>query len=245
MRLLGTTGGTALGAYLGNPALGGAAGNGLAAALSRWMGQGDYSITSNSIVTSANGSIPAMHNTMQTVTVRHKEYLGVLKSSVAFKVQAALPLNPGMSVSFPWLAPMAAQFSEYAIKGLVFHYVPTSGSAIAGTNPALGSVMMQTTYRATESAPLDKLEMLNEYWSSEGAPNTSFVHPVECNPRENPFEVHYVRTGTPSDNLLWYDLGTTYIATQGMLADDNVIGDLWVTYEVELKTYHPVGVFGW
>jgi len=31
-----------------------------------------------------------------------------------------------------------------------------------------------------------------------------------------------------------YDLGKTFIATQGMPDDEKVVGDLWVTYEIEL-----------
>jgi len=37
------------------------------------------------------------------------------------------------------------------------------------------------------------------------------------------------------DNILFYDLGRTVVATSGQQADGNVIGDLWVTYEVELR----------
>jgi hypothetical protein len=236
LRVLGSAGGGVLGAYLGQPSLGGAVGNTLGAALSRWLGQGDYTVNTNSIVTaSASTNIPAMHKTLQSVTVRHREYLGVINGSIDYKLQASYPLNPGMSQTFPWLSVVATQFSEYKIKGMVFHYVPTSGNAVSSTNAALGAVMIQTTYRATEPAPVSKVEMLNEYWASEGSPASSFVHPIECNPAESPYTIHYTRSGTPADNLLWYDLGKTFVATQGMQVDNQPIGDLWVTYEVELK----------
>jgi len=97
--------------------------------------------------------------------------------------------------------------------------------------------MIQTSYRATDLAPSTKVEMLNEYWASEDVPSNSFVHPIECNPKENPFNVQYVRTGNipTSESTLMYDLGKTFVATGGQLADGNLLGDLWVTYEVELK----------
>lgn len=77
---------------------------------------------------------------------------------------------------------------------------------------------------------------MNEYWASENIPSDSFCHPVECSPKENPFQVHYIRSlPVPSgDSPLLYDIGKTYIATQGMPDDGNIVGDLWVTYEIEL-----------
>jgi len=97
--------------------------------------------------------------------------------------------------------------------------------------------MLQTSYRSTDAAPTNKVEMLNEYCSNEVVPSETMAHPIECDPKENPFNVLYVRTGDiPSgDTKMMYDLGLTHVAVSGQLAAGNVIGDLWVTYEVELK----------
>lgn len=240
LRALGGLGGTALGGLVGQPGIGGGYGTGLGAMLSKWLGSGDYKISQNSIVKGAlNGSasIPAMHNTGQSITIRHKEFLTEVKGSTTFQLQRFFMLQPGDSNTFPWLNGIAAKFQQYRIKGMVFHYVPTSGYAVSGTNPAIGSVMMQTTYRANDNAPVSKVEMLNEYWASEAAPTESFCHPIECSPNENPFSVHYVRTlpVPTADSPLMYDLGKTFIATSGMPATGNVVGDLWVTYEIELS----------
>ncbi len=221
---------------LGNEGAG--IGTGLGASLSRWLGSGDYVVRENSIVTqSASGNIPAMHKESQSVVVRHKEFITEVTGKTAFTVQRSFSINPGLSNTFPWLASLAAQYSEYRIRGMVYHYVPTSGNAVSSTNAALGSVMLQTSYRANESAPTSKVELLNEYWASEAKPSEAFCHPIECNPAENPFNVQYVRTtSVPStDNVLLYDLGTTRLAVSGQQADDIVLGDLWVTYEIELR----------
>jgi hypothetical protein len=97
--------------------------------------------------------------------------------------------------------------------------------------------MLQTSYRSTDSPPTSKVEVLNEYCSNEVVPSETMAHPIECDPKENPFNVMYVRSGLPpaGDSKLMYDLGVTHLAVSGQLASDNVIGDLWVTYEVELK----------
>lgn len=238
LRAMGALGGGKIGAYLGNPMAGAATGTSLGAALSRWLGAGDYSIKSNSLVRqSPDGTIPAMHNNNQSIVVRHKEFVSEILSSTSFSVQRQLSINPGQSVTFPWLSGIASQFEEYAIRGMVYHYVPTSGTAINSTNPALGSVMLQTSYRANSAAPESKMEMMNEYWASESVPSDSFCHPIECNPKENPFNIHYVRTGAvpAGDSPLLYDYGKTFLAVTGNPADGNILGELWISYEIELR----------
>lgn len=239
LRALGGLGGGALGGYLGNPTLGAAAGSGIGAAVSRWLGQGDYTVSSNSLLkyVAPDGTIPSMHREGQSILVRHKEYLGEIRGSTDFTVQRRFSINPGDAATFPWLSAVAAQYTEYKVKGMVFHYIPTSGTAVNSTNPALGSIMLQTSYRATEAAPVSKIEMMNEYWATEARPSEPFCHPIECDPKENPFNVQYVRNASvPStENILMYDLGTTTVATTGCPATGNVLGDLWCSYEIELK----------
>jgi hypothetical protein len=240
LRALGGLGGSAVGGLIGMPAGGASAGSSLGAALSRWLGSGDYTVGTNTIVNKVmkgSDSVPAMHLNGQSIVVRHKEYLGEILGSEAFRVQQSFELNPGNSSTFPWLSGVAAHFQEYKIRGLVFHYVPTSGNAVSTTNAALGSVMMQTSYRSNDLPPSSKVEILNEYCSNEAVPSEPFAHPVECDPRENPFNVQYVRTGAvpTGDSKLLYDLGVTHIAVSGQQTTDKALGDLWVTYEIELK----------
>lgn len=241
IRALGAAGGGALSTYFGgNPLMGSSVGSTLAGALSRWLGQGDYTLRANSIVQSSLNStdgIPSMHKSQQSVIIRHKEYVTEVRGNPNFTVRQLLPINPGMRDTFPWLSRIAGSFQEYTIRGMVYHYVPTSGNAVASTNAALGSVMMQTTYRASDAAPTSKTELLNEYWASESVPSEGFCHPIECSPQENPFKIQYVRAGSipAGDNVLLYDLGTTFLCVSGQQATDTVLGDLWVTYEIELR----------
>lgn len=240
LRGLGGLSGGALGGMLGQSSAGSALGTGLGAAISRWLGAGDYVVKQNSVVNSslrASNSIPMMHNAGQTITVRHKEFIATINGSSAFQVQRFFILQPGDTNTFPWMSGVADKFQQYRIKGMVFHYVPTSGYAVSGTNPAIGSVMIQTSYRANDNPPASKVEMLNEYWACESSPAESFCHPIECSPQENPFSIHYTRTMpvASNDSPLLYDLGVTYVATQGMQATGNPVGDLWVTYEIELS----------
>jgi hypothetical protein len=237
IRQMGSLGGGALGSFIGNPGAGSSAGHSLGGAISKWLGYGDYTVGTNSIVQKASTGIPMMHKEGQTVVIRHREFIDTIESSTGFALANSFQLNPGNSTTFPWLSTIANSFQEYRFRGVVFHYVPTSGNAISGTSPSLGSVMFQTSYRSNDSPPSSKSELLNEYWSGEVIPSETMVHPIECNPAENPFNVQYVRRGDlPSgDNQLFYDLGVTNVCTQGQLAAGNTLGDVWVTYEVELK----------
>jgi len=235
LRGLGGLSGSTLGAMIGQPNAGAAVGTSLGAAVSKWLGAGDYEVSKNSLVARASANIPDMHKNDQSVVIRHKEFLGPITGSVNYTVQREFVINPGLSASFPWLSTIASAFQQYEIRGMMYHYIPTSGSAVSSTSSALGSVMIQTSYRSTEVAPASKVELLNEYWSNEVVPFETMVHPIECDPKENPFAVHYVRSGNiSSGEPLLYDVGRTYVATQGMQSA-YIVGDLWVTYEIVLK----------
>lgn len=240
LRTLGGLGGGAVGSLFGAPTTGTSVGTGLGAALSRWLGSGDYKVASNTVVSQSlkgNASIPSMHAEGQSVIVRHKEFVTEVRGNSSFMVRGSYDINPGRAETFPWLAGVAARFQEYKIRGLVWHYIPTSGTAVSGTNPALGSVMLQTSYRSSDVPPANKNEVLNEYWSSEAVPSEAFCHPIECDPKENPFNIQYVRTDAvpAGDSKLLYDLGTTHLCVTGQQTNDTVLGDLWCTYEIELK----------
>jgi hypothetical protein len=236
LRSLGSLGGSAAGTLVGQPAMGASIGNSLGASLSKWLGSGDYTVKTNSLIKNNTNGIPMMHNTGTSIVVRHKEFISTIVGTTAFTNQGNFYINPGLTQSFPWLSRLAVCYQQYKIRGMVYHYVPTSGNAVSSTNPALGAVMMQTTYRSNDTQPSSKLELLNEFFSNESVPSESFCHPIECNPTENPFQIHYVRTGAvpASDSPLMYDVGRLFVATQGMPASNNVVGDLWCSYEIEL-----------
>lgn len=215
---------------------GGTTGYSLANEVATWMGLGAYTVKSNSLVS----NVPmAMHKTSQSVVVRHREYVADVVSSSsanAFSV-SSYQLNPGLPATFPWLSQIAQCYQEYKFRGIIWEYVSSSADAIASsTNTTLGSVIMATTYRNSLSFTSKPL-MLNETFANDGKPSEHLCHPVECDPKENPFQVQYVRgAAVPSgEDVKMYDLGTTCVATVGVQGTSVVLGELWCTYEVELK----------
>lgn len=242
LRNLGGLGGNALSSAV--PALGALGVNGrngwnLGASLSRWLGSGDYQLSSNSLVSAAkSGQLAGMHSNSQSITVRHKEYIGdVITSGTPGAFQSQIySLNPGTQ-TFPWLSILAPNFQEYQWRGLVFEYKSTSATGIASTtNIAMGSVMMATQYRASAAPFISKLAMLEEFFSSDGKNYEDFCHPIECNPRENQNRVFYIRRDAVplGEDIKTFDLGTFTIATQGFPGVSQNVGELWATYEVDL-----------
>lgn len=237
-------GGSAIGSGLGSLfgpagiATGASLGNSLGASISRWLGAGDYTLRSNSLVTRAAKGVPMMHFGGETTVIRHREYIGDVTTGGINTFNAnAFPINPGVATIFPWLSSIAQQYQEYTFKGLVFHYISTSGDSVGSTTTSLPTVMMATQYKANANTFTDKLALLNASFSNDAKASEDFCHPVECDPRENPFKIQYVRGAAPptGDDLMMYDLGKFTIATAGSQAANVVVGELWVTYEVELR----------
>jgi len=252
LRALGGLGGGAAGLFTNGPAgvLSGAnAGYALGNRAATVLGMGSYTVKSNTLYdnTIRTGQVPNMHTSGQSVIVRHKEYIGDVVSSAtagAFNT-TSFPINPGMAQTFPWLAGIANQYQEYTFKGLLFEYKSASADAIASsTNTSLGTVIFTTRYNPILPAPTGKVDALNEYYASDAKPSEDFCHFIECDPKENPFNVLYVRDTTlpfgannNSNNfsLQNYDLGDLFVCTQGLQGTSVVCGEIWASYEVELR----------
>jgi len=238
----GSLAGGALGTVIGGPA-GGALGSFLGGKLGHLVSQvtgfGDYSIDQNSIM--AGGmSIPQVVNSVDrgSVIIRHREFIRDISASTAFTI-LKFPLNPGQKSTFPWLSQIAANFEQYRLRGVLFEFLSTSSDAVlsSSTSTALGTVNIATDYDAIDAAYTDKRSMLNTMFSSSNKPSQTFIHPIECKKSINPLSLQYIRTelSAPANtDIRMYDLGNTYVATEGMQAATGNVGELWVTYEVEL-----------
>lgn len=170
--------------------------------------------------------------------VRHREFITDVPTSVAF-IAAQYPLNPGLSTTFPWLSQIANQFEEWVPRGMVFEYKTTSSDAVVSTNAnaALGSVIMATEYNPYNGAFASKVQMENYEWATSTKPSRSLLHEVECAKAQNPLGVYYVRNQAvpTSQDQRFFDLGLFQIASVGMQSNNALCGELWVSYEIELR----------
>lgn len=181
--------------------------------------------------------VPKVKNSKGGCCVQHKEYIGDVPASVAFVV-AALPINPGQRSTFPWLSQLAENFEEWKPKGIVFFFKSTSSSSVVSTNAVanLGTVIMGTEYNVNNPVFGNKQQMENYEGAVSTPPSKNMIHTIECSKKQNPLGIYYVRSGDVPDGAdqRFYDIGTFQIASVGMQANAQNIGELWVSYDIEL-----------
>lgn len=213
----------------------GPAGARVGASLGDWganiLGMGDYEVKSNTLL-EGNG-VPKVHATKRGVSISHREFLGDITGSQTF-TSRTYPINPGSSVTFPWLSNIAEMFQSYRIKGMIFEFNSTSADALNSVNTALGTVIMSTQYNVALPPLVNKAEMEQYEYTVSGRPSRNLTHCIECDPSLQVMEHLFTRTGAlpAGQDYQFYDWGNFQLATVGMQAAA-VIGELWVSYEVE------------
>lgn len=205
-------------------------------AIAKIFGWGAYSVKNNTLWDGTLArQVPHMQSNMENITFRHREYIGDISSSIGFESKV-FQVNPGLDETFPYLAAIARNFQQYKFKGLIFEFKSTSANALNSTNTALGTVALAIQYQSDCPDFVNKNQLLNEMWSVDGKPSENVILPVECDPSMTSIPLLYTRSGAQPTNsdLKMYDLGKVTVATVGSQAAA-VIGELWVSYEVELQ----------
>lgn len=224
-----------VGSIFGGPAVGNLAST-VGNAFSKVLGLGAYSVKDNVLVEEmvTGKQVPVMHSSDESVIIRHREYICDVSSSTSF-TNRVFEVNPGLSVTFPWLSTIAQNFEQYKWRGLIFEYKSTSANALNSTNTALGSVAIASEYNTNAQPFFSKSQVLNNMWTCNAKPSENFMHPIECAPQFGVTNLLYVRTmPSPSgqDKRL-YDMVNVQLVTEGSQAVATV-GELWATYEIEL-----------
>lgn len=205
------------------------------------FGHGDYvlpnfNVQSNTLINPGDTPPQFGTSTNDRITrVRHREYIADVFSSTGFSINGYY-INPGLGSTFPWLSSVAGNYECYRIMGMLFEFKSMSSDALNSTNTALGSVIMATQYNAADASFVSKQQMENYEFAQSCKPSQCMLHYIECNKTMNPLSELYVRTGTvPSGQTQQvYDLGEFFVATTGMQAANVNLGELWVTYDIEL-----------
>lgn len=213
----------------------------------RLVGHGAYDPqvdAATSGVTTIDQDVPQIDNIAGTdggICVKYKEYIGdVISAGTAFNMAFTLPLQPGAKQTFPWLSTIAQSFQQYRFHGLAFVFKTTSGEL--STTQALGEIVMSANYNAADIAFTNKQQMLQQIMAVSRVPSKDAIFGIETAADQTSVNVQYTRgqvvpSGQPAQ---FYDLGTMYLATQGQ-PTGVTLGELWVTYNVELlKPQLPV-----
>lgn len=214
-------------------------------ALYALTGFGDYQVKSNSLL-ETGGPPSVVNRSNKEFVVRHREYITDIYSSSGTASTPSgffnqiFPLNPGSSVTFPWLSSIAGKFEQYRIEGMVFEYKSLYSDAVVTQNGSIGAVILATEYNAGAAAYTSKQQMENYQFAQSCKPSHSVLHPIECARSQNVLSELYVRPSTvpAGEDIKTYDFGDFQIASQGIPLGAGgtpvPMGELWVSYQIAL-----------
>jgi len=232
------TAGSMVGGHLAGPGgalIGRAAGKGL----SKLVGFGDYTVETNSLVKSSvqPDVVPTGFANGKPLVVSHREYVADVVSSGSGFTYTQYVNNPGVSTTFPWLAGLAKKFQRYRFRQLAYVFKTMSSEYASGS--ALGSVIISTNTNVLDAAFPNKADMENTAGACSAKPSENLMHGIECESSQLNLKYWFTRDDTnvpPAAASLNYDQSVTTVATQGLSAPaGTVIGELWITYTVELS----------
>jgi hypothetical protein len=206
--------------------------------LEKLFGLGTYKVRKNTLMRPTSGAPndpPTFTNSSGGTVVTHREFIQDITGTIDFTNQV-FPLNPGLSLTHPWMSNVATSFAQYRPLGIIFEYKSTATTSLStATNQQAGVVIMATNYNVLEPQFTDKRTMENYTYVTSCSPYENAMHPVECDPVTLPVKELYVRSASVGDaDLRFNDLGKFQIATSGMPVDGGKIGELWATYQYEL-----------
>lgn len=210
-------------------------GNQMAAAaesIAKLSGHGAYSVGDSSNLAMQVGTFAPQD--VERINIKSREYLGAVNGSAAFNIYQ-LVLNPGLISSFPQLSKLAMHYEQYKWNGIVFWYHSTSGESTNSADTAIGEILMANQSDSTESVPADKSEFVRLDSAKQAKPSIDQLHGIECKGAYS--TIKYIRHGDPIESTQdanRFDHGKFLIATEGMNAAVTRVGELWVTYDVDL-----------
>jgi hypothetical protein len=162
------------------------------------------------------------------ITIKHREYIGEITGSTTFNVES-FQIQPGLSQTFPWLSGIANNFEKYKIKNVKFEYINISATS------EKGRVTLAFDEDPLDEDPVDKVELFAYNGAVEGSVWSPLTLNVPCKNKE-----HFTRNGTVvGTDLKTYDCGKI-VAAISNTADTSVVGELFISYEVELTVPQPV-----
>jgi len=149
--------------------------------------------------------------------VQHRELVQVIVHN-GKKGLSEIRLTPGSNPMMPWLSRVTSTYKYYRIRGMIFDYVPK----VSKHNLALVNIASCFGFLQNK-----KMSDLPTYQKMRAC--SRWIHPVEClrAPRGADYLVGY---GDPIPGAA----GLLLVGTEGRFPDHGELGELWVTYEIEL-----------
>lgn len=173
---------------------------------------------------------PVISRSARSQRIQYMELVNAgIAGSTGFTLQQQFIINPGISTSFPWLSTIAAQYEQYKVRSLRFHFVPFCPTSTKGV------VMMMVDYNVNDPVPATETQFMDHpravstpVWErcsfSSSVPDLHTLGPRK-----------FVRSWNLAGDLKTYDGGVFYLATDNC-ADTSTLGKLYVEYDIELFT---------
>lgn len=158
--------------------------------------------------------------------VRNSELITSISGSMALSSKS-YPLNPGLSVTFPWLSEIACQFQHYRFHSLRFRYVTRTGTS------EKGSIILSPEYNPEDMAPTTEGEASNTQDAVEDVIWKDLICELDPSSMFPLGSRKLIRVNNIAKDLNLYDCGNMHVVTTGEDSSDE-IGKLWVDYDVEL-----------
>ncbi len=183
----------------------------------------------NRILAPVSGSniVRRMPSGLDNMVFAHSELIASVYGSVGYTA-GAIPINPALPQSFPWLSQLAALWDMYNVIGIIFRYIPGCSTATSGT------VSIGFDYDAYDGKPADKnsFMMLQDSCTSPAWAECAInLNRQSLSRRKN----LYNRTGAIPGDLKTYDLGNLMYATQGQASAGTYLGDIYVDYVIRMS----------
>lgn len=219
-------------------------GSALGARLSRFIGSGDYISAETPVVNSLIRSSASPQNSFgdKGINLKHREFITDISNGTSgvFTVRS-FRVNPGISTTFPFLAQIARNFEEFKFKGLIFEFISSTSPYF--NNGAMGTNIMAMDYNPSNANFVSKIAMENSDFAISARPDVGMCYGIECEQfAQNCYFILQPNSG--SLPVTSTDIGEFQFATQSPLPTAAVLGELWVTYDVEMSKPRLVGDTG-
>nr|WRQ64757.1 polyprotein 2 [Patatavirales sp.] len=169
------------------------------------------------------------------------ERVGTVFGSTGFTI-LRYPINPGQSLTFPWLNQIAKLYERYEFMELEFYFRhDVSQYAAQGQK---GLLYLSTNYDASSPNPSNSTQIVDGEPKVFGMPNQDLCLHLNKKALSEPGPEKFIRPYSLPGNtdIKTYDAGALFVATEGM-TDNTEIGKLHVRGKVRFRNrlLEPIG----
>jgi len=165
------------------------------------------------------------------IRVRHREYFSDIVSPNNGFNDTSFSIQPGNSIMFPWLSTIAENYESYKFNSLSFEY-----ETMCATSQA-GKLLMAVDFDASDAPPINKTQLMADHNAVSSAVWQECCYKASKEDLNKFGPQKFVRTGNvAATDIKTYDIGNLQVATQGAGGSSLTVGELYVSYDVELMT---------